>query len=147
LLALLVLHGAAALVCFGVFTVAPIVACFIVIVISGDPGGPLFIPVFVVGVVVFAAVMTLFLSVAVLVSDVLCRHYRTPRWLPFAVVYVLATGLFWFFSSGIHPLILLIGGAIVEFAFLAHWAAISTIWLLPRLLFRLLGIQSWSPTV
>ena len=145
LLPLLFLHFAAAGVCFAFFTVVPIVGCLVLMAIGNDPGGPMFFPIFVIGVLLAAVVITGFLAVAALLSDLLRRHYRIFVWLPPIVVFLLATGIIWVFFSGAHPAVSLIAGGIIAVAFIVHWAAISTVWFLPRFLFRLFGVQYAQP--
>jgi len=55
---LLLLHFAAAGICFAFFTVVPIFGCLILMAIGNDPGGPMFFPIFVLGVLLFAVVIT-----------------------------------------------------------------------------------------
>jgi hypothetical protein len=145
LLPLLLLHGAAAGVCFAFFTIVPIGACIILMAIGNDPGGPMFFPLFVVGVILFAAVITAILGSAALLSDLLRRRHHVPLWLPPLAVFVLATGLFWLLAGRVHPAIPPVAGGVVALAFIGHWAAISTVWFLPRLLFRLFRVQHAPP--
>ena len=142
MLPLFLLHFAAAGVCFTFFTVAPIVGCLILMAVGNEPGGPMFFPIFVLGVLLFAVVITGILAGAALLSDLLRRHYRVPVWLPPIVVFLLATGITWLSFSGAHPAVPPIAGAIVTLAFIIHWAAISTVWFLPRFLFRLFRVQN-----
>lgn len=146
LLPLLLLHFAAAGVCFTFFTVVPVVGCLVLMAIGNDPGGPMFFPIFVLGVLLFAVVITGILAGAALVSDLLRRHYHVPVWLPPIVVFLLATGITWLSFSSAHPAVPPIAGAIVTLAFIIHWAAISTVWFLPRLLFRLFRVQHAQPS-
>jgi len=145
LLPLFLLHFAAAGVCLTFFTVVPIVGCLILMAIGNDPGGPMFFPIFVLGVLLFAVVTTGILAGAALVSDLLRRHYRVPVWLPPIVVFLLATGITWFPFSGAHPAVPPIAAGIVTVAFIIHWAAISTVWFLPRLMFRLFRVEYAPP--
>jgi hypothetical protein len=145
LLPLLLLHFAAAGVCFAFFSVVPIVGCLILMAIGNDPGGPMFSPIFVIGVLLFAVVITSILAGAALLSDLLRRHYRVSVWLTPLVVFALATASCWLFFSGVHPAVPPIAGAVVALAFIIHWAAISTVWFLPRLLFRLFRVQYAPP--
>ena len=57
LLPLVLLHVVAAGVCFAFFTIVPIGACFVLMAIDGDPGGPMFFPIFVM-VVIFSFLPT-----------------------------------------------------------------------------------------
>jgi hypothetical protein len=139
LLPLLVLHGVAAVACFAFFTVAPIVVCLVFMVAGKDGGGPMFFPIFVVGAVSFAAIITVFLAGAALASDLLRRHCHVPLWLPPLAVLFFATLASWPFLGRVHAVIPLIAGAVVTLAFIIHWAAISTVWCVPRLLIRLLN--------
>ena len=145
LLPLLLMHFAAAGVCFAFFTVVPIVVCIILIAIGNDPGGAMFFPIFVMGVVLFAAAIAAILGGAALLSDLLRRHYNVAVWLPPLVVFVLATVLCWLLFRSAHPAVPPIAGGIVALAFIVHWAAISTVWFLPRLLFRLFRVQHAPP--
>ncbi|MBI2927086.1 MAG: hypothetical protein HYY24_15430 [Verrucomicrobia bacterium] len=145
LLPLLLLHFAAAGVCFAFFTVVPMAGCVILMAIDNDPGGPMFFPIFVMGIVLFAAVITAFLAGAALTSDLLRRHYRVSVWLPPLVVFVLATVSCWLLFSSVHPAVPPIAGGVVALAFIIHWTAISTVWFLPRLLFRLFRVQHAPP--
>jgi hypothetical protein len=141
LLPLVLLHFAAAGVCFAFFLFAPIIACLIFMAIGNDPGGPMFFPMFVVGVVLFAIVITIVLGGAALLSDLLRQRYRVPVWLPPLAVFGLATGSCWLLADGVHSAVPVVGGCIVALAFVVHWAAISTVWFLPRLLFRLFRVS------
>jgi hypothetical protein len=145
LLPLVLLHLAAAGVCFSFFTVVPIVGCLILMAIGNDPGGPMFFPIFVLGVLLFAVVITGILAGAAILSDLLRRHYRIPIWLPPIVVFLLATVITWLSFSGAPPAVPPIAGGVVALAFIIHWAAISTVWFLPRLLFRLFRVQYGQP--
>lgn len=141
LLPLVLLHAAAAAVCFAFFTLMPIGVCIICMMIGNDPGGPMFFPIFVMGVILFAAVITALLGGAALVNDLLRRRHRVPIWLPPVAVFLLATGTCWFLFRGVHPAVPPIAGSVVAVAFIVHWAAISTVWFLPRLLFRLFHVK------
>jgi hypothetical protein len=138
----MLLHLAAAAVCFAFLVFAPIITCLIFMAVDNDPGGPMFFPIFVVGVIAFAFVITCVLAFAALSSDLLRRRYRVPIWLPPIVVLLVASAFCWLFLRNAHPVVPLIGGGIVALAFTVHWAAISTVWFLPRLLFRLFGVQA-----
>ena len=142
LLPLLLLHFAAAAVCFAFFTGVPIVGCLVLMAIGNDPGGPMFFPIFVIGVLLFAIAITTILAGAALLSDLLRRHFRIPVWLPPISVFVLATGIIWLSFDSAHAAVPPVAGAIVALAFIIHWAATSTIWLLPRFLFRLFRVQN-----
>jgi hypothetical protein len=113
--------------------------------IGNDPGGPMFFPIFVLGVLLFAGVITGILACAALLSDLLRRRYRVPLWLPPSAVFLLATAITWLSFSGAHPAVPPIAGGVVTMAFIIYWAAISTIWFLPRLLFRLFRVQYAPP--
>ncbi len=145
LLPLLLLHFAASGVCFAFFTFIPIVGCLVLMAIGNDPGGLMFFPIFVLGVLLFAGVITGILAGAALLSDLLRRHYRVPVWVPPIGVFLLATATTWLLFSGAHPAVPPIAGGIVTVAFIIHWAAISTVWFLPRLLFRLFRVQYAPP--
>ncbi len=95
----------------------------------------MFFPIFVLGVLLFAVVITGILAGAALLSDLLRRHFRVSGWWPPLVVFVLATASCWLCFSSVHPVVPPIAGGIVALAFIIHWAAFSTIWFLPRLLF------------
>jgi hypothetical protein len=145
LLPLLLLHLAAAGVCFAFFTVVPIVGCFVVMAIGNDPGGPMFFLFLVLGALFFAFVITVFLTGAAFLSDLLRRHYHVPVWLPPLVVFVLTTVSCWPLVGILHPAVPLMVGGIVSLAFVIHWAAISTVWFLPRLLFRMFHVRDVPP--
>jgi len=145
LLPLLLLHAAAAAVCLGFFTIVPIGASLTLMAITNDPGGPMFFPMFVMSVIMFASVITAILAGAALLSDLLRRRYRVPIWLPPLAVFVLATVSCWFLAGSAHPVVPPIVGGIVTLAFIVHWAAISTVWFLPRLLFRFFRVQHEPP--
>ena len=146
MLPLLLLHAAAGAVCFAFFTIAPIVVCLILMAIGNDPGGPMFFPIFVMGVIVFAAAITALLGGTALLSDLLRRRHRVPLWLPSLVVFILATGgAFWLLAGRVHPAVPLLAGGIVTLAFVVHWAAISIVWFLPRFLFRLFHVPPAPP--
>ncbi len=147
LLPLLLLHLAAAGVCFAFFTVVPTVACLILVAIGNDPGGPLFLPIFIMGVVLCAAIITTVLAAAVLMTDLLRRYYRVALWLPPLVIFVLATGFAFLLLGGAHAVAAVVAGGVVTTAFIVHWAAISTVWFLPRLLFRLFKIEAVPPKI
>src|SRR6185436_10188490 len=123
----------------------PITACLILMAIGNDSGGPMFFPMFVLGVILFAAVITAILGGAAILSDLLRRHYDVPVWFPPLVVFVLATALCWLFFSSVHPAVPPIAGGIVALAFIVHWTAISTVWFLPRFLFRVFRVQYVPP--
>ncbi|MEO7675965.1 MAG: hypothetical protein ABIV39_04290 [Verrucomicrobiota bacterium] len=145
LLSLVLLHMAAAGVCFAFFLIAPIVACLIFMAIGNDPGGRMFFPTFVVGIALFAVVITMVLGGAALLTDLLRRCYRVPLWLPPLAVFGLATGSCWLLADGAHPAVLAGVGGIVALAFIGHWAAVSTVWFLPRFLFRLFRVNQAPP--
>jgi hypothetical protein len=109
--------------------------------LGNDPGGPMFFPIFVLGVLGFAVAITCVLGGATLLSDLLRRHYSISVWLPPLAVFLLATVSCWLFFSGVHPAVPPLAGGIVALAFVVHWAAISTVWFLPRLLLRLFRVQ------
>jgi len=145
LLPLLLLHFGAATVCLAFFTVVPIVGCLTFMAIGNDPGGPMFFPIFVLGVLLIAVVITALLAGAALLSDLLRRHYHVSVWLPPLVVFVLATVSCWLLFSSLHPAFPPIAGGIIALAFSIHWAAISTVWFFPRLLFRLFRVPYAPP--
>jgi len=145
LLPLVLLHLAAAGVCFSFFTVVPIVCCLILMAIGNDPEGPMFFPIFVAGVLLFAVVTTGVLGGAALLSELLRRRYDVSIWLPPLIVFALATVSCWLFFSDAHPAIPPILGGIFALAFIVYWAATSTVWFLPRLLFRLFRVQDAQP--
>ena len=145
LLPLLLLHATAGAVCFAFFTIVPIGACIILMAVGNDPGGPMFFPIFVIGVILFAATLTAFLGSAALLSDLLRRRHPVPLWLPPLAVFVLATGAFGLFGGGAHIAVPPLAGGVVTMAFIVHWAAISTVWFLPRLLFRLFHVPHAPP--
>jgi len=147
LLPLLLLHFTAAGICFAFFTVVPISGCLVFMALGNDLGGPMFFPIFVLGVFLFAVAITGILACVVFLSDWLRRHYRVPVWLPPIAVFLLVTVITWLSFSGAHPAVPPIAGGIVTLAFIIHWAAISTVWFLPRLLFRLFRVQHAQPTV
>ena len=140
-LPLLALHIAAAGVCFAFFTFVPVAVCLVCMAIGNDPGGPMFFPIFVLGTILGAAAITVLLAGGTLLSDLLRRHYHVPLWLPPLVLFALATVLFWLLFSSAHPAVPPLVGVVVAIAFIVHWAAVSAVWFLPRLLFRLLRID------
>ena len=140
-LPLVVLHIAAAGVCFAFFSVTPIAVCLVCMAIGNDPGGPMFFPIFVLGTILGAAVITALLAGAALLSDLLRRHYRVPVWLPPSVMFALATVLCRLVFSHAEPAVPPLVGLVIAIAFIVHWAAVSAVWFLPRLLFRLLHID------
>ena len=140
-LPLLVLHIAAAGVCFAFFSITPVVVCLVCMAIGNDPGGPMFFPIFVLGAILGAAAITALLAGAALLSDLLRRHYRVPLWLPPLSVFALATVVCWLLFNSAQPAVPPLVGAIAALAFIIHWAAVSAVWFLPRLLFRLLHID------
>lgn len=145
LLPLLLLHAAAAGVCFSFFTIVPIGACLVLMAIGNDPGGPMFFPMFVMGVILFAVVITAILAGAAILSDLLRRRYQVPVWLPPLVVFTLSSVSCWLLFRSTHPAVPPIVGGIVAVAFIVHWAAISTVWFLPRLLFRFFRVEYAAP--
>jgi hypothetical protein len=140
-LPLLILHIAAAGVCFGFFCITPIAVCLVCMAIGNDPGGPMFLPIFVLGTILGAAAVTILLAGAALLSDLLRRHYSMPLWLPPLVMFALVTVLCWLFFSRAHPAVPPLVGLVIAVAFIVHWAAVSAVWFLPRLLFRLLHVD------
>ena len=64
-----------------------------------------------------------------------------PLWLPPLVVFALATVLCGLLFSRAQPAVPPLVGMVVAIAFIVHWAAVSAVWFLPRLLFRLLHID------
>jgi hypothetical protein len=139
-LPLLILHLAAAGVCFAFFSITPVAVCLVCMAIGNDPGGPMFFPIFVLGTLLGAAAITVLLAGAALLSDLLRRHYHVPLWLPPVVVFALASVLCWLLFSRVQPAVPLLVGLVVAIAFIVHWAAVSTVWFLPKFLFRLLHI-------
>jgi len=102
----------------------------------------MFFPIFVLGVVGFAFVMTCAMAFAAHLSGLLRRRYRVPIWLPPIVVLLSATTSCWLFLRKAHPAVPLVGGGIITLAFIVYWAAISTVWFLPRFLFWLFDVKS-----
>lgn len=141
LVPLLILHAVAAVANFVFFTALPIGACILVMLVSNDPGGPLFFPIFIISVLVFAAITTTFLASTALLSDLLLRRYYIPLWLPPLVVFGIATGVIWGIAGEFHPAVPPVLGIIITLAFVIHWAAISTVWFLPRFFFRVFGVH------
>lgn len=137
LLPLVLLHLAAAVVCFAFFTVVPIAGCIVVMVIDNDPGGPMVFPLFVMGVVVFAFIIAAFLGAAVLLSDLFRRRFHVPLWSPPLAVFLFATGSVFalLLGTGVSPAVSPCVGILIAFAFMVHWAGISTVWLLLRKFF------------
>lgn len=82
LLPLVVLHAVAAASCFTFSTLAPIVACLVLALTGNDLGGPMVFPIFVAGTLVAAAVITVFLGAAVVLSTLLRCKYGTPLYVP-----------------------------------------------------------------
>jgi hypothetical protein len=100
----------------------------------GGSGGPFFWAFFPMFALAFAAASTVALGAASLLSDVLRRRVRAPRWLPPSVVLVGATSLWWALftlvreSGGeLHWAVVPIGGAAITLAFIVHWAAVSSV--------------------
>jgi hypothetical protein len=145
LVPLLLLHLAAAAICFGFFAVVPIVVCLILMAIGNEPGGPVFFPIFVLGTLLSAVAITGILAGTALLSDLLRRHYRVSIWLPPLVVFAVTTVTCALFFSHLHPAAPLMAGCIVTLAFIVHWSAIATVWFLPRLLFRPFRVQHAPP--
>ena len=145
LLLLLLLHVIAAGACFAFFTIVPITVCLILMTIGNDPGGPMFFPIFVMGIILFALVITVILAGATLLSDLLHRYYNVPNWLPPLSVFVLVSVSYGLLFSSVPPTVPPIIGGIVALAFIVHRAAISTVWFIPRLLFRLFRVQYAKP--
>ena len=55
--------------------------------------------------------------------------------------------MFWLFDgTRLHPAAPVIAGSVITLAFIVHWAAISTVWFLPRILFRLFHVENPPPT-
>src|SRR3954469_23252731 len=134
-LPLLILHVAAAGVCFAFFSIIPITVCLVCMAIGNDPGGPMFFPIFVLGAVLGAAAITALLAGAAFLSDLLRRHYHVPLWLPPLVVFAAATGLCWLLFSSARATVPPLVGVFVAVTFIVHWALVSAVWFLPRLLF------------
>src|SRR5438067_796491 len=95
LASLLILHIAAAGLCFAFFSIVPVVVCLVCMAIGNDPGGPMFFPIFVLGTILGAAAITALLAGAALLSDLLRRRYRVPLWLPPLAVFAMATAICW----------------------------------------------------
>jgi hypothetical protein len=132
---------AAAGICFAFFIIVPVVICLILMALGNDPGGPMFFPIFVMGVFMFAGIITVILGSAALLSDLLRRHHHVPIWLPPLVVFLLASLFCWLLFSSAYAATAPIVGGIIALAFIIHWAAISTVWFLPRLLYRIFRVQ------
>ena len=117
-LPLLVLHIAAAGVCFAFFSIAPVAVCLVCMAIGNDPGGPMFFPIFVMGTILGAAVITALLGGAALLSDLIRRHYRMPLWLPPVAVFAFTTALCWFLFRNAQPAVPPLVGVLVATALL-----------------------------
>lgn len=96
----------------------------------------MFFPMFVMGVVAFAAGFTGLLAGVALVFELLRRRHKIPFWPSLIVIFLLASVSSWFFFKGGHPAIPAILGCIATLAFAVHWAAISSTWWLSRYLFN-----------
>lgn len=131
-LPLVILHLLAAAACFAFFTGVPITACLILMAIGNDLGGPLFLPMFVMGVVGVALLITVVLGGTAVVSDLVRRRWRLPLWVPPLLVFGLVSGAVRLAFDEVHPMVPIGAGALLMLAFIVHWAAVSATWYLPR---------------
>jgi hypothetical protein len=142
---LLLCHAAAAVVCFAFLTVVPVGLCLVVILIANDPGGPLFLPVFIVGVVLFAAATATALTGAALATDLVRWRWPLPVWVSPLVVFILATVLCRLLFPDAHPATAPIVGGTVALAFIVHCTAIALVRALPDFLVRRLRTRMEAP--
>lgn len=131
-LPLVILHLLAAAACFAFFTGVPITACLILMAIGNDPGGPMFFPMFVLGVVGVALSITVILGGTAVVSDLVRRRWRLPLWVPPLLVFGLVAGAVRLAFGEVHPAVPIGAGALLMLAFIVHWSAVSATWYLPR---------------
>ncbi len=131
-LPLVILHLLAAAACFAFFTGVPITACLILMAIGNDPGGPMFFPMFVLGVVGVALSITVILGGTAVVSDLVRRRWRLPLWVPALLVFGLVAGAVRLAFGEVHPAVPIGAGALMMLAFILHWSAVSATWYLPR---------------
>ena len=131
-LPLIILHLLAAAACFAFFTGVPITACLILMAIGNDPGGPMFFPMFVLGVIGVALLITLIFGGTAVVSDLVRRRWRLPLWVPPLWVFGLVAGAVRLAFKEVHPMVPIGAGAVLMLAFVVHWAAVSATWYLPQ---------------
>jgi hypothetical protein len=122
---LVVLHLVAAVVCFVFFFVVPILACLVLLVEGDDPGGPLFLPILIIGIVAGAAVITVILAVAVLATDIIERRTGRISWWPAVLVFLSGAAMGGLAGGVTNVVILVAAGGIAMVAYFIHWMAIS----------------------
>ncbi len=124
-------HLGSALVCFALVTLGTIGGIFALLGLpTDDPGGPLFFLAFVVGVIVFAAVITSLLATAVILSDLLRHFYHVPLWLPPLAFFLCSTAGMFVLQLAIKalPRIAPITGIGLTLVFLVHWGMMFTLY-------------------
>jgi hypothetical protein len=130
---LVMLHLVAAVACFVFFCAAPMLVCWALLIEGDDPGGPLFIPILIMGIVVGAVVITAILAVAVLVTDILERRTGRMSWWPAVLVFLLGAAMGGMVGGVTNVIILVAAGGIAVVAYFIHWMAVS---LLSRLFLK-----------
>jgi hypothetical protein len=128
-------HLAAASACFGVVFFGPLLFMLGTALRSGDPGGPLFWPLFLPLLVAAGLGVSFVCSALVLLVDFIRLRRRVPVWIPSGAAF--AAGCLVFARSGQWKICLLVG-VICCLGFSLYWLAVSSAWFLPRLLFRVL---------
>lgn len=118
--------AAASAICFAFLTAVPILTCIYIMSIDGDAGGPMFLPILVMGIVFLAAVITICLACVAFLIHLLHRRFRFSIWIPPTVVVValLAIVLFLVAAGDVHPWVLTAGGSAIAVAFAILWASL-----------------------
>ena len=119
---------------FAVLTVVPTVAVLLVIVIDGDPGGPMFLPIFVMGLALVAAMLAGGVAAVSLTRDLLRQRWRVPLWVAALVVAAMAAGGAWLLAGAVHPAAAPVAAVVGLTVFAVHAA---TAWSVSRIVLAL----------
>ena len=118
-------HIAVASICFFATFTVPVTASLAVMYIDNDPGGPLFLPIVVMGSFLLAVTTTCLFEITALLGDILRRRYSTPFWLPPSVIFAAAASLSWpLVDFSLNPVVPVVVGAVSTFGFVVYWVAI-----------------------
>ncbi len=136
-------HLIAAPMCFALLAGIPLIILLAGVVVDDDPGGPLFLPIFAVGCIVFAVMTCLVLGVVTCGLQVLLWWRQLPSWLPLVggllAAFVLVAPLTLAAQGGLVTwLVCSISGGIV---FACYWLALLAsqvvLWRIHRVWFPL----------
>lgn len=121
-------HFVAACISFAVFVIVPIVFVVACMIIGNDPGGPIFLPIFVLMCLFFAACACGGLFGVCGVLQLLRRFVGFSWWVPVVLVFPVCFGVLLVARVGgrTEPMAgLIIASLIVSSAFAVYWLTLS----------------------